>query len=329
MLTVFVYVAENHPDCIQVIEFLHQLESEIDHRVVVLNIEKEKLLQERFGTSIPVIQIGPYQLSKKIALQDLRVALMAARDRQTQNEKLATKKKGNKWAFSFMDSLTVWMTRHFFALINAILILFLFGAFLPPLLYKAGLPGPANVIYAIYRPFCHQLAYRSYFLFGEQPIYPRALAGIAGYTTYEEAINPDLDIAYYFSGNEVLGYKTALCQRDIAIFSSMLLYSILFVATGKRFRRIHPVFIVIILLPILLDGLSQIPGAVDGEIPDWLPIRESTPLLRTITGFIFGFGIAAFLFPFIEESLQYTRIALDKKVARASIIKETNEFPSK
>lgn len=329
MLTVYVYIAENHPDCNAVIEHLRSLENEIEHRIVVLNIEKERLLTERFGSSIPVVQIGPYQLSGKITLQDLRIALMAAHDRQTQKENLEPEIKSKKWNFSFLDDLTVWMTRHLFALLNAILFLFLFGAFLPPFLYKAGLPGPANVIYAIYRPFCHQLAYRSYFLFGEQPIYPRALAGIEGYRTYEEAISQDLDNAYNFIGNEALGYKIALCQRDIPIFSSMLLYGILFVASGKRFRRIHPIFIVIILIPILLDGLSQIPGVVGGDIPDWMPIRESTPLLRAITGFIFGFGFAAYLFPFIEESLQYTRIALDKKAAQASLIKDNNEFSSK
>ena len=39
------------------------------------------------------------------------------------------------------------------------------------------LEAPSHVIYFIYGPFCHQFAFRSFFLFGEQPVYPRAISG--------------------------------------------------------------------------------------------------------------------------------------------------------
>ncbi len=39
---------------------------------------------------------------------------------------------------------------------------------------------PANVIYAIYKPLCHQFGFRSFFLFGEQPYYPLKEAGMPG-----------------------------------------------------------------------------------------------------------------------------------------------------
>ena len=42
---------------------------------------------------------------------------------------------------------------------------------------NAGLTGPGRAIYTIYSPMCHQMASRSFFLFGEQPAYPRELAG--------------------------------------------------------------------------------------------------------------------------------------------------------
>ena len=40
--------------------------------------------------------------------------------------------------------------------------------------------GAANVVYKMYSPLCHQWAFRSFFLFGEQAYYPHAAAGIPG-----------------------------------------------------------------------------------------------------------------------------------------------------
>ncbi|PJF38116.1 MAG: hypothetical protein CUN55_18645, partial [Phototrophicales bacterium] len=56
--------------------------------------------------------------------------------------------------------------------------------FVAPTLMKLGLEGPARVIYTIYSPFCHQFAFRSFFLYGEQPVYPRANTGM-DVTPYE------------------------------------------------------------------------------------------------------------------------------------------------
>jgi hypothetical protein len=45
-------------------------------------------------------------------------------------------------------------------------------------------------------------------------------------------------------------------------------------------------------------------------MPAWLPIRESTPLLRTITGLLFGVSTAWFLFPYVADSMKETRTIL-------------------
>jgi hypothetical protein len=56
---------------------------------------------------------------------------------------------------------------------------------------KTGQVNVADVILKLYKPLCHQLAYRSFFLFGEQAVYPRELAGIEGLATYETATGLD------------------------------------------------------------------------------------------------------------------------------------------
>jgi hypothetical protein len=68
------------------------------------------------------------------------------------------------------------------------------------------------------------------------------------------------------------------------------------------------------MVPIALDGVSQIPSLSSGW-PAWIPIRESTPLLRVITGFLFGAGTGWYMFPLMEESLKDTRVLLTRKIA--------------
>ena len=49
-----------------------------------------------------------------------------------------------------------------------------------------------------------------------------------------------------------------------------------------------------------------------------LPYRESTPLLRVITGALFGFATAWFSYPYIEESMTESRQFFIKKFASVS-----------
>jgi uncharacterized membrane protein len=186
---------------------------------------------------------------------------------------------------------------------------------------NAGFPQLARPIYTVYGAVCHQLAFRSWFLFGEQPVYPRAEAGVEGLQTFQQAtgiteVGPQslLD-ARNFIGNEQVGYKVAFCQRDVAIYGSMLVFGLLFALTNKRLRPLHwALWLLIGLAPIALDGFSQL----FSQIPafDFITFRESTPLLRTLTGFLFGFTTAWFGFPFLEESMTETRVAVATKKVR-------------
>jgi uncharacterized membrane protein len=68
------------------------------------------------------------------------------------------------------------------------------------------------------------------------------------------------------------------------------------------------------VIPIGLDGFSQLFSQLPFQfIQSILPYRESTPLLRVLTGFLFGITTAWFMFPLIEESMTDTRILLAKK----------------
>jgi uncharacterized membrane protein len=160
-------------------------------------------------------------------------------------------------------------------------------------------------------------------LFGEQAAYPRTLAGVPGLLTYQQAIGDETDIAAArsFVGNELIGYKVAICQRCVAIYGSILLFGLFFSFT-KKWVKSPPwyVWLIIGILPIAIDGFSQLPSLMTGINLSWLPMRESTPFLRTLTGFLFGVTTAWYGYPYIEESMRDTRRILTHKIA---VVKQT------
>ncbi|MDD5370079.1 MAG: DUF2085 domain-containing protein [Anaerolineaceae bacterium] len=328
MLTVTLYTRSNCPPCQQALDDLRALQSTNPHNLVEVNLDRNPVLLDQIGAQTPVMEVGPYRLLSPFSRQDLQVALGAARDRVDHFVAVGDKryverlKRGH--TLTGADRATKWLSNHYVLLFNLILLVYIGVPFLAPVFMKIGWTSPANVIYRVYRPLCHQLAFRSWFLFGEQPAYPRALAGVKGLTPFEAATGIDsLDIhkAADFVGNSTLGYKVAFCERDVAIYGSLLLFGLIYGATGRRLRAFPwYLWVLVGLLPIALDGFSQLPSLLDVRWHwlAWFPIRESTPLLRTITGFLFGFTTAWFGYPFAEESMRETRMIMARKVAVAS-----------
>lgn len=206
---------------------------------------------------------------------------------------------------SLSSKIGDWFRKKYLLVINLALAIYIFLPVVAPVLMKTGAIGVADKIYSMYRPLCHQLAYRSFFLFGEQSVYPRQLAKIDGLKSFEEVTgldSDDLRSAMAFRGDETLGYKIALCQRDLAIYGGLFLFGLLF---GLTKRKIKPLpwllWILLALGPIGLDGFSQLLSQMDLSALIWLLPRESTPILRVLTGAMFGWFTAWFGFPSIEE----------------------------
>jgi len=319
VLTVTLYTREDCQLCDQVEETLQRLQKEYPHHLVAVDIEEENLAQ-KFGKDIPVVEIGPYTIQAPIELKTLRMTLGAAQDRvdhlgDVEDEAYQNRVKRGK-NISTLDRFFYWFSDHYMAVFNFFVFLYLGLAFLAPILQKNGIDTPAQVIYSVYSRLCHQLSFRSWFIFGEQVAYPRATAGVSGLLTYAEATGLDpanLQAAHSFVGNTVLGYKLALCQRDIAIYGAILLFGLLFSITGRRLKSLpFLAWILIGMVPIGLDGVSQLVS----QLPlDFIPYRESTPFLRTLTGALFGFTTAWFGYPIVEEAMADTRGIMAKKIA--------------
>ncbi len=195
------------------------------------------------------------------------------------------------------------------AVINSLLAIILMLALGAPIMEKLGWHNVGGLIYTIYRNFCHQFAFRSWFLFGRQAYYPSE--NVEGLLTYQQAFHltaNDLFAARNLIGNKEMGYKMAFCQRDFAMYGMLLFSGLIFALTGNRIERI-PFWIWLSLgvLPLALDGITQLAGGAMGEILK-LGVRESTPLLRTITGGLFGMLSGWYIYPSIEDSFWVRKV---------------------
>lgn len=343
--------------CETAFAMLSELADVVPHRLVRIDIDGDPDLATMYDASIPVIQVGPYHLQKQFTKIELEVVLRSAQDRAIRLEEDSAGKftarldRGGK--VSGADRFSYWLSKHYMLAFNSLVALFLGLTFLAPVLMHWGWEVPAKAIYIAYRPMCHQFAFRSWFLFGDQPYYPRPLARLDGVMTYDElaAIIPDRLItvdgkqvyeAYSMSGfperlippeetgwelsarrfigvhNDHLhtGYKVAFCQRDVAIWGGIFLFGLVFSALRKQIKPLPwYLWVGLGILPIGLDGGTQLLGFLSGFLPEWLIIRESTPFLRTLTGLLFGVTTAWMFYPLVEQTMADTRRFLLRKFA--------------
>ena len=333
MLTITLYARKNDPASIEAKVNLDSLQDKFPHRLVEVDVDSDPVIQKNFGDSAPAIEAGPYKLNSPFDKQKLTMVIGAAYDRRDQLDKLGREDHHDRiqrgQAISGADRVMYWLSRHYLAVLNVVM-LFYFGLpILAPVLMDAGAKLPANIIYTIYKPLCHQFGFRSFFLFGEQPYYPLKEAGISGVKTFEQITgfqnlhdptNFSRLQAREFVGNSVVGYKMALCERDMGIYSAIFLFGIIYAATGRRLKPLHwMLWILIGLGPIGLDGFSQLFSQMEWSwLVSVLPYRESTPFLRVFTGMLFGFATAWFSYPYMEESMLETRQFFIKKFASIS-----------
>jgi uncharacterized membrane protein len=329
MIEVTLYGRSDCHLCEQVQVYLEELEQEIPHNLTVIDVDSRADLRKQYGFNVPVVKIGPYTLKAPLERSDLLITLKAAQNREQHiseiNSAIATGTLSLPVKWTKSDGFIRWLSRHYLAVFNTFIAVYVLLPFLAPILMKAGATTPASWIYRAYSVVCHELAFRSWFLFGEQASYPREAAGVEGLMPYGEATGfdeNDLWAAREYRGNEVIGFKVALCERDIAIYGGILLFGLVFAITGRRIKPIHWILWIILgLVPIGLDGLSQL---VSQPPMNLLPYRESTPLFRSITGFLFGFVTAWFGYPYVEETMGENRKILDDKLLRS---KESKNLP--
>ncbi len=218
------------------------------------------------------------------------------------------------------DEGILWLSKHWLAMVNIFFFLFVGLPFLAPILLANGYTDAANTIYRMYHIVCHQMPSRSYFITGEQ---------------------------------------VAFCQRNVAIYATLLLGGLLFNFVRDQLRPPALRWYVFFLVPIALDAGMQMAsewlqfmpmsmlwaiGLVAMGITSailhsrnyltwhsylffvWGPLaliylqyfgpHQSNWVLRTITGFIFGFGTVWFAYPYLEQRFNSIQQEVISKLAK-------------
>jgi uncharacterized membrane protein len=297
-------------------EKLVLFQADFPHELNLLDVSASDFLHKKMQTSLPRLEVG------ELALQgDFDSLRLANFFEQASIHSIEPGPNAESYKevrpLQNNEKRGLFLRRHYPALIAMVLSVYLGLAFLAPVMMKTGNTLTAQRIYALFRPFCHQMASRSFFLFGGQLVYPTSLAHMKDLETYGEASGQrenDVSAASHFVGNERMGYKVALCQRDLAIYSSLLAITLLFIFIRNKGKNIPwYLWFLLGLVPIALDGGTQIVSSFSLPFLIWFPARESTPYLRVLTGTLFG-GLTAWYGLFIsDEIMEEKRLALEKR----------------
>lgn len=210
-----------------------------------------------------------------------------------------------------------------------ILALFVFNAlpFLAPIFMKLGLEGAGRAIYLIYWPLCHQMAQRSFFLFGPEGFQMYGLAEIPVDSSGRAA---ELALKH-FLGNEAMGWKVAWSDRMATMFGGPLVAAVVYaVARRQGPVKSWPLWILgLMLLPMMVDGVTHMAsdalyGVGQGfrDSNQWLAAltRYSLPpgfyqgdglgsfnsWMRLGSGLLFGFAIGWGVYPWMDASASYS-----------------------
>jgi uncharacterized membrane protein len=144
-----------------------------------------------------------------------------------------------------VDRAVAFLAQHWLAAANLLLLIYVGLPFLAPLLLAHGYPFAANLIYGWYSLACHQLPSRAYYLEGQQ---------------------------------------VAICHRDVAIYSAMVLGGLGFGLVRRRLKALPGGWYFLLILPMAVDGGMQFVA----ELEDYLPLAAIWLIALALMG---GLGL--------------------------------------
>ncbi len=231
--------------------------------------------------------------------------------------------------------ITYWILTHWLTLFLVLFGLFNLLPFVAPVMSKLGFDPVADVIYLAYAPLCHQMAHRSFFLFGDQLMYSPEQLPLnltADLTTNTLALK-------HFTGNEMIGWKVAWSDRMVYMYGAMWVFAAVYalIAPHYKVKRISILAFVLLMLPMIADGtthmLSDFNGGLFGgfrytndwlaginpiALPEWFYVGDKlgsfNAWMRLASGIGFGIATIGLIFPLIEAEMQSNSIILATKL---------------
>jgi len=139
--------------------WLSALQDSYPHHLQLIDLRQEAFFRKRTEETM-IVRINEKQVTNPEDFENIRLALSEAHGNANSPDYRPTAAKDR---LNGRERFSLWFSRHYLALINTILALYVFLPLLAPVMMKMGQVEPANTIYKLYRPLCHQLAYRSFF----------------------------------------------------------------------------------------------------------------------------------------------------------------------
>jgi uncharacterized membrane protein len=182
-----------------------------------------------------------------------------------------------------VNRLVYAVAQHWLLIANTVIALLVALPTLPPVLMVAGHPSAARLIYTLFAASCHQLPERSFFLFGPQ----------LTYTLQELERLFGSDVQPRYVGGPALGYKMAVCERDISLYLAVLLAGLAFALVRRRLRPLSIRSFILFCLPMAFDGAGQL-----------LALWESSPWSRVLSGGLFGVACVWLAYPYVQSGMK-------------------------
>jgi len=287
---VVLYVEKDSPLCDIAREALRRLRREFDFALQEVDVSTLPPSSRRLAPTAVID--GRLELTSPLGEERLRRALQGVGA-----AKAAPMSPLVRSLVLLADRAVLFVCRHWLLLANLAVALYAGLPFLAPLLMKEGLVGPAHLIYGFYKLGCHQLPERSFFLFGPKAVYSLGELMRGGLKHLSPLARRN------FIGTPALGYKMAYCQRDTAIYTALLLAGLAFALVRKRARPLPFKVFLLVLVPLALDGITQLLG-----------MRESTWLLRVITGGLLGVSLVWLIYPYVEREMRELRRLAEERL---------------
>jgi uncharacterized membrane protein len=218
-------------------------------------------------------------------------------------------------------------------LLAVIVILTVFNGlpFLAPIFMKLHWEVAGYAIYTVYGFLCHQMAQRSFFLFGPKLFQMYNIADLPVKVTGLNQLGQML-VLRNFVGNDQMGWKVAWSDRMVSMYSAPLLVAIVYALLRRR-GPVKPLSLwafVLLLIPMAVDGsahwVSDLAGIGQGfrdsnlwlatltnhALPVSFYARDSlgsfNSLMRLLSGLAFGIAVGGLLYPYID--LAFSRPAV-------------------
>jgi uncharacterized membrane protein len=239
------------------------------------------------------------------------------------------------WAI-WLNRVVYWLSRHWLLPISFLIGVYAGLPWLAPIFMEMGWISAGNAIYLLYATQCHQLPQRSFFLFGNQAMY--SLTEVQ--TAWQNTNDPS--ILRQFMGDPAMGWKVAWSDRMVFMYTTLLLWGVLFWLLRKRLKPLPWWGLVLLLLPMAIDGSSHLVSDFTAGIG--LGFRDSNAWLATltndtfsatfyagdalgsfnssmrlITGLLFSLGIVWVLYPRLHRGFISTASQIEEKLHKAGL----------